>query len=435
MTSIRTRMLLALLALAALVSLLAVALTYQRTLAETSALFDYQLQQMALSLRNQVSFAPRIELPENQGGSDLVIQIFDPLGASVYRSRPGLPIISRAIVGFENLNLRGQTWRVYGLQTEYGLVEIAQPIRVREALARGAALRIGIPLLLLIPIFGVAIVWIVGGSLRPLRRAAAEVQRRDQHSLAPVTASQLPEEIEPLITELNRLLARLEGAFATQRAFIADAAHELRSPLTAVRLQLQLLDRAPDERARMEARANLGAAVERAGHLIDQLLTLARNEPRDVPEEATAIDLETAAANGIADCHSLALARRIELSLEAQAGVRVVGRAEAIRTLVRNLVDNAVRYTPEGGQVQVRIQNTSDGAVLDVSDTGPGIPVADRARAFDRFYRRENAPEGGSGLGLAIVKAIADRHHASVSLDEPPGGVGLRVTVRFPSAP
>jgi two-component system OmpR family sensor kinase/two-component system sensor histidine kinase QseC len=433
MTSIRARLLLALLVLVATASLVAVALTYQRTLAETSALFDYQLRQMALSLRNQVSIAPRIELPPQPGDSDFIIQIFDPFGTSVYRSRPGLPIIQRAIVGYENLRLDGQVWRVYGLQTNDGLIEIAQPLRVREALARGAALRIGIPLLLLIPVLFVAIVWIVGGSLRPLQRAAAEVQQRDQHSLKPLTDSALPDEIRPLISELNRLLSRLDAAFAAQRAFVADAAHELRSPLTAVRLQLQLLDRAPDEPSRLDARAKLGAAVERAQHLIEQLLTLARNEPRGVSEEAKLLPLEAPVSNAIADCHALAVTRGIDLSLQAEPNVCVRGQAEAVRMLARNLVDNAVRYTPPGGRVQVRIREQPHGPLLEVSDTGPGIPAEDRERAFDRFYRRENSLEGGSGLGLAIVKAIAERHGARVKLDEAPGG-GLKVGVEFPRA-
>jgi signal transduction histidine kinase len=278
---------------------------------------------------------------------------------------------------------------------------------------------------------GVAIVVVVRSGLLPLRRVALEVQRRNVHSLTPIAAMRLPREVAPLVQELNRLLVRLHAAFQTQRAFIADAAHELRSPLTAVRLDLQLLDRAPDESARLEARTNLGAAVERAIRLVEQLLTLARNEPREDRDELSTIDLEAAAADGIADTHTLALARRIDLGLEADPNTVVLGDREALRTLVRNLVDNAVRYTPAGGRVQVRIKQGAEGALLEVADSGAGIPVSDRERAFDRFYRRASAPQGGSGLGLAIVKAIADRHRARVTLDDAPGG-GLQVQVRFP---
>jgi signal transduction histidine kinase len=431
MSSIRTRLLIALLALVAASSLLSGTLTYRRVLAETSILFDYQLRQMALSLRSQVSMAPRLELPPAEADADFVIQIWDLYGARVYLSRPGLPLIDQTALGYADVRVGGQPWRTYGLQTIDGVIQIAQPVRVREELARGAALRVVIPLLLLIPVLGVAIVGVVGRGLLPLRRVAIEVQRRNVHSLTPIAAMRLPREIAPLVQELNRLLMRLHAAFQTQRAFIADAAHELRSPLTAVRLDLQLLDRAPDESARLEARTNLGAAVERAIRLVEQLLTLARNEPREERDELSTIQIEPAAADGIADTHTLALARQIDLGLEADPNTVVLGDREALRTLVRNLVDNAVRYTPVGGRVQVRIKITVEGAVLEVTDSGPGIPASDRERVFDRFYRRASAPQGGSGLGLAIVKAIADRHHARVTLEDAPGG-GLQVEVRFP---
>jgi len=219
-----------------------------------------------------------------------------------------------------------------------------------------------------------------------------------------------------------------------QRAFVADAAHELRSPLTAVRLQLQLLDRAPDEAARRTARVELGAAVERAIHLVEQLLALARSEPQEVRSELQPVELEAVAADAIRDTRALALQRHIELQLTGAPNTEVRGDPEALRTLARNLVDNAVRYTPAGGQVRVRSVRDAAGVMLQVSDTGPGIPPAERARAFDRFYRRANSPAGGCGLGLAIVRAIAERHGARVTLEEAPGG-GLQATVAFPPSP
>ncbi|HLN48884.1 MAG TPA: ATP-binding protein [Steroidobacteraceae bacterium] len=429
MASIRTRLLIALLALVAAISLLAGTLTYRRVLAETSTLFDYQLRQMALSLRSQVSMAPRLELPPDQLDADFVIQIWDLFGTRVYLSRPGLPMINQTALGYADVRVRGEPWRTYGLQTVDGVIQIAQPERVREQLAGGAALRVVIPLLLLLPVLGAAIVGVVRSGLLPLQRVAIEVQRRDVHSLTPIAVTNPPREVAPLVLELNRLLNRLHSAFQAQRAFIADAAHELRSPLTAVRMDLQLLDRAPDAAARLEARANLGAAVERAIHLVEQLLTLARNEPRDERGDPLPVLLETAASDGVADTHALALARGIDLGLDAEPNVQVMGDRDALRTLVRNLVDNAVRYTPAGGRVQVRTANTPQGAVLEVTDSGPGIAAADRERVFDRFYRRASAPEG-SGLGLAIVKAIVDRHGARVTLADAPGG-GLKVTVDF----
>ncbi len=182
----------ALLALVAATSLLAGTLTYRRVLAETSLLFDYQLRQMALSLRSQVSMAPRLELPPDQADADFVIQIWDLYGTRVYLSRPGLPFINQTALGYADVRLAGQTWRTYGLQTVDGVIQIAQPVRVREDLARGAALRVVIPLLLLLPVLGAAIVGVVSSGLKPLQRVAFEVQRRDVHSLAPIAAANLP---------------------------------------------------------------------------------------------------------------------------------------------------------------------------------------------------------------------------------------------------
>ena len=428
--SIRGRLLLGLLALVAAVAVFAGAIAYRRVLGESSTLFDYQLRQMALSLRDQAASGALV-LPAHPADSDFVIQIWNPLGQSLYHSRPGPPLL--AVLGYADVTLSGERWRVYSTLTPEAVIQVAQPWAVRQALARAAALRVVIPLLLLLPLMGLATTWIVGQGLAPLKRLAAEVQRRDVHSLTPIESPQLPEESRPLVEELNRLLARLSQAFDAQRAFVADAAHELRSPLTALSLQLQLLERAPDEAARGAARAKLAAAVERAIHLVGQLLTLARNEPEAAALELAPTSLDAAVRDAISDVGALAAARGIELTLDLSTPVTVRGNADALRVLARNLIDNAVRYTPTGGAVQVRVAALPAGdAVLIVQDSGPGIPAEERSRAFDRFYRRAGAGEGGTGLGLAIVKAIADRHLARVALEQA-APRGLIVTVAFPA--
>ena len=428
--SIRGRLLLGLLALVAAVAVFAGAIAYRRVLGESSTLFDYQLRQMALSLRDQAASGALV-LPAHPADSDFVIQIWNPLGQSLYHSRPGPPLL--AVLGYADVTLSGERWRVYSTLTPEAVIQVAQPWAVRQVLARSAALRVVIPLLLLLPLMGLATTWIVGQGLAPLKRLAAEVQRRDVHSLTPIESPQLPEESRPLVEELNRLLARLSQAFDAQRAFVADAAHELRSPLTALSLQLQLLERAPDEAARGAARAKLAAAVERAIHLVGQLLTLARNEPEAAALELAPTSLDAAVRDAISDVGALAAARGIELTLDLSTPVTVRGNADALRVLARNLIDNAVRYTPARGTVQVRVAALPAGdAVLIVQDSGPGIPVEERSRAFDRFYRRAGAGEGGTGLGLAIVKAIADRHLARVALEQA-APRGLIVTVAFPA--
>jgi len=455
--SIRARLLAGLLALVAVTTLVAGAVTYSRLLTETSALLDYQLHQMALSLRDQAAFGPGLQLPSRANGSEYIVQIWDPFGTLHYLSSPGLateaglPFIPPpAILGYADMRFAGRSWRVYSLDTVWGVIQIAQPWSVRDSLARQAAIRVLAPILALLIAMAAAVVWIVGGAIAPLRRLTAEVQRRDARSLEPIVAPELPAETAPLIDELNRLLARLREAFGKQRAFVADAAHELRSPLTALSLQLQLLDRARDESARNEARARLGAAIERSIHLATQLLTLARQEPQGAPVQLQPIALEDCVRQAIADVHSLAEQRDVELSLTssspADGSLMVRGDPDAVRTLTRNLLDNAVRYSPAGGTVKIRLdqatsersatagsppQPTASGVALTVEDEGPGIPPAERDRVFDRFFRRPDAAEGGSGLGLAIVRTIADRHHARVRLEDAEPH-GLRVIVTFP---
>ena len=435
MRSIRARLLVGLLALVAITAVCAGAITYQRMLAETSGLLDYQLEQMALSLRDQATIEPGLIAPSHPYGSDFIIQITNPFGTLVYASRPGL-VFSRAILGYADVRLGGERWRVYSKWTGDGVIQVAQSWHVREQLAREAALRVLAPLILLLLAMAAVLVWVVSRGLAPLRRLAAEVQRRDALSLAPLAAADLPAEATPLVEQLNRLLARLADAFGKQRAFVADAAHELRSPLTALSLQLQLLDRAPDEAARSEARARLGAAIERAVHLATQLLTLARHEPEGAPMQPRALALDGPVREGISDVHALAAARGIELSLETEGSPQVLGDPDALRILVRNLVDNAVRYTPAGGKVRVRVLGPDAGPMvtLQVEDNGPGIPASERERIFDRFFRRPGAAEGGTGLGLAIVKAVAEQHGARVSLEDATP-TGLRVSVAFPAVP
>ncbi|MGB6450985.1 MAG: hypothetical protein WBE92_09560, partial [Steroidobacteraceae bacterium] len=223
MRSIRARLLAGLLALVAVTAICAGVITYTRVLAETSNLFDYQLRQMALSLRDEAAIGPGIILPSHPGGSDFIIQIWSPGGTLTYASVPG--IITRAILGYADMRLAGERWRVYSLETADGVIQVGQPWRVREELARDAALRVFLPLLLLLITAAAAVVWIVSRGLAPLKRLAAEVQRRDAHSFEPILAPALPREAAPLIEELNRLLARLSQAFDKQRAFVADAAH------------------------------------------------------------------------------------------------------------------------------------------------------------------------------------------------------------------
>ncbi len=456
MTSIRARLLVFLLLSAFFTACVVGWLTYSNTLREHEQLFDYQLRQMAMSLRDQGA----VPAPVPWAGAespDFAVQIWTIDGRTLYLSRPGIVLGDQARLGFSDISVEGHRWRAYSVAARDRVIQVAQPFDVRRDLAVAAAFRSLLPLLLFVPLMAVLIWGLVGSSLAPLNRLAAEVRQRDAGSLAPVSAAHLPSEIAPVAGALNALLVRLKHSFDRERAFVSDAAHELRSPLTALKLQLQMYRRATDDAARETAVRQLAEGVERATHLVEQLLTLARSDPDQALAPDTKVDLSETARLAAADAFPVAELRGTRLELEAPAPVFVAGQAGALRILARNLFDNAIRYTPPGGSVIGRVSAESDAAQLVVDDSGPGIPAEERERVFDRFYRREPAvaapgapaagqggnetaaqrsgndtlaEQVGTGLGLAIVKSIAQRHHAEITLDTSPLG-GLRVTVRL----
>jgi two-component system OmpR family sensor kinase/two-component system sensor histidine kinase QseC len=272
--------------------------------------------------------------------------------------------------------------------------------------------------------------WLAAQTLAPLRRLADGLRARDEQSLQPLPTSGLPDEVSPLVSALNGLLQRLGDALGAQRAFVADAAHELRSPLTALKLQMQLLQRAPDADARAQAAQALNAGIDRAARLVEQLLTLARAEPGAAAPAHESVDLSSVVRNALAETVPFAASRGSTVELFADALVRVQGDARALTALARNLADNAVRYAPPGARVELRVFTEAGVPVLQVDDAGPGIAPAERERVFDRFYRHAAGDEAGTGLGLAIVRSVAERHGAVVELGESALG-GLRVRVRF----
>jgi two-component system OmpR family sensor kinase len=249
-----------------------------------------------------------------------------------------------------------------------------------------------------------------------------------------LTAPGLPDEVRPLVDEINLLFARLAEAFDAQRNFVADAAHELRSPLAALRLQVQGLQRANDAESKAVAARRLLAGIDRLGRLVDQMLVLARQDAAADPTGGAPIDLRTTATLAIGDVLPAAQERAIDLGIVDAEPVAVTGDAESLRILLRNLLDNAIKYAPEGGTVDVAIGVQQGQAVVEVADSGPGIPLEERDRAFDRFYRVTGGSAAGSGLGLAIAHSIARRHHAAITLGTSSRLGGLLVTVRFPAS-
>jgi len=482
MRSIRRRLLLTLLSIVLVGVMIAGWLIYRQAQAEVNELFDYQLQQTAAALPSEPFSAVLSANQDNNGpGGDVVIQIWSRNGTQLYYSHPRAPLAPHAELGFSTEHTVRGDWRVYGAVIGDNVVQVAQPLSIRNEIAALTAWHTLWPLVLLMPVLGV-LVWItVGRGLLPLQRVTHAVDARHPDALDSMQDAGLPIEVQPLVQALNRLLKRLAIALDTQKAFVADAAHELRTPLAALTLQLQLLERAHTEEERREALADLRRGVLRSTHLVEQLLALARAEPGNSAASGAdtsgvqanqgnalaahpvdgAVTDQTAAAGAdllailsdcVADRMTLATHKKLDLGFAMTEPLKVAGDALALRVLFNNLVDNAIKYTPPSGRIDISLRQLDGHATVEICDTGPGIPADERARVFDRFYRgavtvdaglasnpavdcadleASGEVAAGSGLGLAIVRRIASRHGATVTLSDGPGGQGLSVMVRF----
>jgi two-component system, OmpR family, sensor kinase len=432
-TSLRRTLLATLLAAVVGAIGIATVATYRIARNEIDTVLDYQLRQAALSLRDRARALAGF--PGIGGGSrDFVIQLWDRGGVRLWVSTPGLDLPEMAELGFSNVSTPQGRWRVFSVELGGQVLQVGQPETVRSDLAFASAARTLAPFLMLLPVLAFLIWYVVGRGLAPLDRLARDAATRTAVALDPFPEEGAPEEVRPLVRSLNGLMDRLAAALAGQRAFVADAAHELRTPLAALKLQAQLAARAEEPGERASCLAELQRGLDRAAHVVQQLLTLAREEPgADVGRADQTVALAELVAQVVADHAPLAESKQIDLgatSIDERATVR--GDPMALRTLLTNLVDNAIRYSPTGGRVDLAAGMASDGtgAYLEVSDSGPGIPKAERERVFDRFYRRAGNGQDGSGLGLSIVKAIAERHGARVLLGDAPGG-GLAVRVEL----
>jgi two-component system OmpR family sensor kinase len=433
MRSIRQQLLIGLAGAGLVTALAAGAVLYRQAHHEATELADLQLRQMADGLPLQLG--AHLELPEpGEPEEVLFVQIWDDQGLRLYQS-DGAPPLPRQLPGFHSAPAGGDEWRVYTAQGKGRVVQVSQADAVRATLAFDLTWRIFWPLLLFVPFFGALVYIVVGRVLRPLERVAQAVAGRSPTSLAPLESARLSPDLQPIVGALNTLFEQIDQAMTAQRQFVADAAHELRSPLTALKLQLQLVERATDDGARGAAIGKLHERLDRASHLVRQMLTLARHDADRHREQLEPVDLHLLAQRTVTDHAAAAELRAIDLGLDAASRpVTVHGNADGLGVLLGNLVDNAARYTQAGGQVDVHVGAEQGRGLLRVSDNGPGVPAAERERLFDRFYRPEGNQAWGSGLGMSIVKNVADRHGAEIRLGAGLGGRGFSVTVLFPGA-
>jgi two-component system sensor histidine kinase QseC len=453
--SIRNRLLFILLTVTAAIWLITAWSGYQETQHEVSEIFDAQIAQSARSMLLLASHELQ-ELADAPANTDHIHFIPDdptlksghpyeqkiayqiwylPAHTLVLRSAnaPVQPLTDAA-EGYSDHSIDGEPWRIFTLtdpQSGYQ-VQMGESYGLRNHLISHIALRLIMPTLLALPLLALLISFGIHRGLTPLRTLTRAVARRAPDSLEPVVEHDIPREIEPLVEELNHLFQRLQEAFENERRFTADAAHELRTPLAALKVQAQVAQRTGDAQQRQQALDNVLRGVDRATRLVEQLLTLARLDPELGLSQPGRIALYPLASEVIADLDGAARAKRIEVVLAGDEAAVVMGQGDSMRMLITNLVDNALRYTPEEGKVQLAVEHDEEGAIqLTIDDSGPGISEAEREQVFQRFYRGRDVTASGSGLGLSIVRRIADLHGATLSLDRSGLG-GLCITIRFP---
>ena len=334
--------------------------------------------------------------------------------------------------GFSDVESGGRAWRVYSSLDRKGrvLVQVAEERRARDRIAGSVAGALLLPMIVGLPVLGLLIWLALRSGLKPLVALGRDVAVRDPDNLQPLEAADVPREVGPLVASLNGLFGRLRQSIDHERRFNADAAHELRTPLAGVRAQAEVALGASADAERTHALRQVIAGCDRAARLVDQMLTLARLDPKRTLAGGARFDLAAVARDAIAEIAPAGHARGVDVALDASPA-QIVGDPALVAILLRNLLDNAIRHGPAGTTVEVGVQAVAGGAELVVTDQGPGVPPEERDRLGERFHRVLGTGETGSGLGLSIVRRIAELHHAAVAFGAAPSGRGFAARVRF----
>jgi len=444
--SLRRRLVWLLTGSVATIWLLSALVVYQRAHHEADELLDAQLAQVADTLLAIVAGGEIKHFVKefHKHAPDFSV----PIAFEVWRSKddkskrlgmsPGHNgFESGTVPGFSEQRHLGAYWRLYTVQdddAEYRVV-VGQAHAARENLAREIGLSLLLPAALAMPLMALAVWWGVGRTLRPVDAVARQVGALDAQALTPLDESPaLPEEIAPLRTALNALIRRVTEAFENERRFTADAAHELRTPLAALKIQAQVALRAQTADSQQHALAQVIAGVDRMTHLVEQLLTLARVDPATQGSPPAPLDPAEIVATVCEELLPQAQRRGQTLTVDAAAGCRIAITAACLQVAVRNLLDNAVHYAGEGARIDVRIAHRGTGCAITVADDGPGVAPALRSQLSARFVRGEVENEG-CGLGLSIVARIAALSHARLELGDglqrAEGGYGFAATLHF----
>lgn len=337
--------------------------------------------------------------------------------------------------GFSNVTVDGREWRVFSAwdaEHRY-VVQVGERLEARDDIVAKIVKNLLVPLAIALPAVAL-LIWLgIRRAMRPLRSLNRQIEDRAPGNLAPVEIGKAPAEVAPLVGSLNRLFERVLASIENERRFTADAAHELRTPLAALQAQAQVARSSEDDAERRRALDKVIAGCDRASHLVAQLLTLARLEPHDFRAERTSCELRSALRRTISELAPTAFDKEIEIELDDGPTVTILGDARLLDVLFRNLIDNAVRYSPRRSIVHVGIEKNRHAVSVIVTDEGPGIPIAEREKLGRRFHRLMGSDVTGTGLGLSIAQRIAQLHGGSIAFEEAAAGAGLAVKVVFPS--
>jgi signal transduction histidine kinase len=424
--SIRTRLLWGLLAGVVIAQVCIYLLIYARIEDEIDDLFDSELERSALSANGNGSQSStplpdrRVENPQQE------------MTVTAWSESDAPPVdFSNTPAGFSKRMIHARQWRLFALADGDKRVVAAQPADIRDIAARKITLHAIGPSMAVLPLAALMIWIAISYGLQPLARITQDLRRRSHRDLSPIDIAELPPDLLPVAHALNELMQRLAETISTQRTFIADAAHELLTPLTALKLQAQMLARSKSPLRQREAMTELQAGISRTLKLAQGLLTLARHDSEADLHYSGTFDLSLAVRNSLSIHIRLAEEKRLTIDTKGLDETMVRGNLEAAAILCSTLIDNAVKYSDYGGNVRIGIHVEDSHTEFRIEDSGPGIPVEDRDRVFDRFYRRRDALASGSGLGLAIAKEIATRCGARVALGSSNDLRGLQAGVYF----
>lgn len=421
-----------------IVALLAAAFAFISALDEAHKMQDESLRQVAVLFDRQhmtLRYPGAERIVGDDEESRIIVQYLADSAKASGNDDASVPLPFPVTLtdGLSTLNIAGENFRALVRTTSAGeRIVVAQEADVRDKEARESAWRSLLPFLILFPVLLLVVGDLVRKLFRPIAMLSAEIDQRDQQALHAIEEQHLPSEIRPFVVAINRLLKRVAQAMETQRRFIADAAHELRSPMTALSLQAERLSSTPMSESARQSFVPLAQGIERSRKLIEQLLALAAAQSITQRTE-TKVSVHAIFRRVLEDLLPLAENKGIDIGVESVEDVQVVINDLDLFILIKNLADNAIRYTPAGGRVDLSVELAEQSVLIVIKDSGPGISAEEQALVFDPFYRSLGTGEAGSGLGLSIVSTIASRNDASVTLNflDELSQKGLRVTVRL----